>query len=77
MKTFLTEETGKPSLMRVANFIIICVTMINWSIACVFTKSLVALDSSTLTLVLGALGIKVGQDYVNGKKKPVPSNIGG
>ena len=67
---FLTEDNGNPSLMRLSQFIITCVVMLNWTIACIFTKAMVPLEGTALTLVLGSLGIKAGQKFFEAKVQP-------
>lgn len=63
------ESNNRLSSIRVMNFIIVLTVMINWTAANFSSGKLQPLDPSTLTLVLGSMGIKWGQKFAEKERE--------
>lgn len=67
---FLEENNGGISFMRVASFGIIGVTLFVWAYTSVKTMTIQKIDIEQLMLILGSLGLKLGQKVVENRTSP-------
>ena len=67
MFEFLEEDNGGISFMRVASFGIIGVTLFVWAYTSIRTMQIQKMDIEQIMLILGSLGFKLGQKFVESK----------